>query len=66
MLENYGMFDVVGFSDGGYFGANARGPASELVRRLVISGVNIAPEGLRPEDLEELARDSDREVEDDR
>jgi pimeloyl-ACP methyl ester carboxylesterase len=26
----------------------------ELVRRLVISGVNIAPEGLNPDDLEEL------------
>jgi pimeloyl-ACP methyl ester carboxylesterase len=26
----------------------------QLVRRLVISGVNISPEGLRPEDLEDL------------
>jgi len=26
----------------------------ELVRRLVISGVNIAPEGLNADDLEEL------------
>jgi pimeloyl-ACP methyl ester carboxylesterase len=46
--------DVVGFSDGGILGLMLAIQHPELVRRLVISGVNIAPEGLRPEDLEEL------------
>jgi pimeloyl-ACP methyl ester carboxylesterase len=46
--------DVVGFSDGGILGMMLAVRHPELVRRLVISGVNIAPEGLRPEDLEEL------------
>lgn len=46
--------DVVGFSDGGILGLMLAVRYPELVRRLVISGVNIAPEGLRPEDLEEL------------
>lgn len=46
--------DVVGFSDGGILGLMLAIRHPELVRRLVISGVNIAPEGLRPEDLEEL------------
>jgi pimeloyl-ACP methyl ester carboxylesterase len=46
--------DVVGFSDGGILGLMLAVRHPELVRRLVISGVNIAPEGLRPEDLEEL------------
>jgi pimeloyl-ACP methyl ester carboxylesterase len=55
--------DVVGFSDGGILALMLAIRHPELVRRLVISGVNIAPEGLRPEDLEEL-RDS--EAEDDR
>ena len=46
--------DVVGFSDGGILALMLAVRHPELVRRLVISGVNIAPEGLRPEDLEEL------------
>jgi pimeloyl-ACP methyl ester carboxylesterase len=46
--------DVVGFSDGGILALMLAIRHPELVRRLVISGVNIAPEGLRPEDLEEL------------
>ena len=46
--------DVVGFSDGGILALMLGVRHPELVRRLVISGVNIAPEGLRPEDLEEL------------
>lgn len=46
--------DVVGFSDGGILALMLAVQHPELVRRLVISGVNIAPEGLRPEDLEEL------------
>jgi pimeloyl-ACP methyl ester carboxylesterase len=46
--------DVVGFSDGGILALMLAVRHPELVRRLVISGVNIAPEGLKPEDLEEL------------
>ena len=46
--------DMVGFSDGGILALMLAIRHPELVRRLVISGVNIAPEGLRPEDLEEL------------
>jgi pimeloyl-ACP methyl ester carboxylesterase len=38
--------DVVGFSDGGILGLMLAIQHPELVRRLVISGVNIAPEGL--------------------
>jgi pimeloyl-ACP methyl ester carboxylesterase len=46
--------DVVGFSDGGILALMLAVRHPELVHRIVISGVNIAPEGLRPEDLEEL------------
>jgi pimeloyl-ACP methyl ester carboxylesterase len=46
--------EVVGFSDGGILALMLAVRHPELVHRLVISGVNIAPEGLRPEDLEEL------------
>ena len=46
--------DVVGFSDGGILALMLAIRHPDLVRRLVISGVNIAPEGLRPDDLEEL------------
>jgi pimeloyl-ACP methyl ester carboxylesterase len=46
--------DIVGFSDGGILALMLAVRHPELVRRLVISGVNIAPEGLRPEDLEEI------------
>jgi pimeloyl-ACP methyl ester carboxylesterase len=46
--------DVVGFSDGGILALMLAVRHPELVRRLVISGVNISPEGLRPEALEEL------------
>ena len=46
--------DVVGFSDGGILALMLAVRHPELIRRVVISGVNIAPEGLRPEDLEEL------------
>ena len=46
--------DVVGFSDGGILALMLAVRHPELVRRLVISGVNIAPEGLNPDDLEEL------------
>lgn len=46
--------DIVGFSDGGILGLMLAVRHPELVRRLVISGVNIAPEGLKPDDLDEL------------
>jgi pimeloyl-ACP methyl ester carboxylesterase len=46
--------DVVGFSDGGILALMLAVRHPELVRRLVISGVNISPDGLRPEDLEDL------------
>jgi pimeloyl-ACP methyl ester carboxylesterase len=46
--------DVVGWSDGGILALMLAIRHPELVRRLVISGVNIAPDGLNPDDLEEL------------
>jgi pimeloyl-ACP methyl ester carboxylesterase len=46
--------DVMGFSDGGILALMLAVRHPELVRRLVISGANIAPEGLTPENLEEL------------
>ena len=46
--------DVVGFSDGGVLALMLALRHPELVRRVVISGVNIAPDGLNPEDLQEL------------
>ncbi len=46
--------DIVGFSDGGILALMLAIRHPELVRRLVISGVNIAPEGLNSDDLEEL------------
>jgi pimeloyl-ACP methyl ester carboxylesterase len=46
--------DVVGFSDGGILALMLAVRHPEMVRRIVISGVNISPEGLRPEDLEEM------------
>jgi pimeloyl-ACP methyl ester carboxylesterase len=46
--------DVVGFSDGGILALMLAVRHPELVRRLVISGVNVAPEGLNADDLDEL------------
>jgi pimeloyl-ACP methyl ester carboxylesterase len=46
--------DVVGFSDGGILALMLAVRHPELIHRLIISGVNISPEGLRPEDLAEL------------
>ncbi|MDP9084585.1 MAG: alpha/beta hydrolase [Pseudomonadota bacterium] len=46
--------DVMGFSDGGILALMLAVRHPELVHRLVISGVNIAPEGLNAKDLVEL------------
>ena len=46
--------DVVGFSDGGILALMLSVRHPELVRRVVVSGVNIAPDGLNPEDLDDL------------
>jgi len=46
--------DIVGFSDGGIIGLMLAARYPQLVRRLVISGVNISPEGLTDEQREEL------------
>jgi pimeloyl-ACP methyl ester carboxylesterase len=46
--------DIVGFSDGGILALMLAVRHPELVRRLVISGVNIAPEGLTDEEREDL------------
>jgi pimeloyl-ACP methyl ester carboxylesterase len=46
--------DVIGFSDGGILALMLAVRHPDLVRRLVISGVNISPEGLRTGDLNEL------------
>jgi pimeloyl-ACP methyl ester carboxylesterase len=44
----------VGFSDGGILALMLAIRYPELVRRLVVSGVNIAPDGLNADDLDEL------------
>lgn len=49
--------DVVGFSDGGILALMLAIRHPELVRRLVISGVNISPEGLVAENLVGLRAD---------
>jgi pimeloyl-ACP methyl ester carboxylesterase len=46
--------DIVGFSDGGILGLMLAVRHPRLVRRLVISGVNISPSGLTVEELEGL------------
>lgn len=46
--------DVIGFSDGGILALMLAARHPELVRRLVISGVNISPEGLTEEHREGL------------
>lgn len=46
--------DVMGFSDGGIIGLMLTARYPQLVHRLVISGVNIAPEGLTEEQRQEL------------
>ncbi len=51
---NLSHVDIVGFSDGGILALMLAVRHPDLVRRLVISGVNIAPEGLNAGDLERL------------
>ena len=46
--------DVVGFSDGGILALMLAANHPQLVRRLVVSGVNITPNGMNPDDLEDL------------
>jgi pimeloyl-ACP methyl ester carboxylesterase len=46
--------DIVGFSDGGILALMLASRHPELVHRLVISGVNVTPEGLTPEQLQGL------------
>jgi len=46
--------DVMGFSDGGILALMLAARHPELVRRLIISGVNISPEGLTDEQREGL------------
>jgi pimeloyl-ACP methyl ester carboxylesterase len=46
--------DIVGFSDGGILALMLAVRHPELVGRLVISGVNISPDGLQPENLAQL------------
>jgi pimeloyl-ACP methyl ester carboxylesterase len=46
--------DVIGFSDGGILALMLAARHPELVRRLVVSGVNIAPEGLTDEQRDGL------------
>lgn len=46
--------DVIGFSDGGILALMLAVRHPELVHRLIVSGVNIAPEGLSTEELQGL------------
>ena len=46
--------DLVGFSDGGILALMLAVRHPELVHRLVISGVNVTPEGLQPAELQGL------------
>jgi pimeloyl-ACP methyl ester carboxylesterase len=56
LLQQLGLkhVDVVGFSDGGILALMLAVRHPQLVRRLIISGVNISPEGLNADDLEDL------------
>jgi pimeloyl-ACP methyl ester carboxylesterase len=49
--------DVVGWSDGGILALMLAAHHPELVRRLVVSGANISPDGLEERDLDAMRRD---------
>lgn len=51
-----GHVDIIGFSDGGILALMLAIRHPELVRRLIVSGVNISPEGLQPDNLQTLRR----------
>jgi pimeloyl-ACP methyl ester carboxylesterase len=51
--------DVVGFSDGGIIGLMLAIRYPDLVSRVAVSGVNISPDGLIQDHLEELQAQSD-------
>ena len=53
--------DIIGFSDGGILALMLAIRHPELVHRLIVSGVNVAPEGLNPEDLEDLRSNQTKE-----
>jgi pimeloyl-ACP methyl ester carboxylesterase len=56
LLESLGAprVDVVGFSDGGILALMLAARRPELVRRVVVSGVNVTPAGFTAESLEDL------------
>jgi len=49
--------DVIGWSDGGIIGLMLAARHPELVRRLVVSGANIAPDGLEESEIAGLRED---------
>jgi pimeloyl-ACP methyl ester carboxylesterase len=56
LLQHLGLeqVDVIGFSDGGILALMLAVRHPDLVRRLVVSGANISPEGLQPDNLQML------------
>jgi pimeloyl-ACP methyl ester carboxylesterase len=56
LLQHLGLeqLDLIGFSDGGILALMLAVRHPELVRRLVVSGVNIFPEGLTADNLQAL------------
>lgn len=53
-----GPVDAVGFSDGGILALMLAAHHPRLLRRLVVSGVNISPAGLPKSDLDDMREDS--------
>jgi pimeloyl-ACP methyl ester carboxylesterase len=56
LLHQLGVqrLDVMGFSDGGILALMLAAREPALVHRMVVSGVNVAPEGLNPDDLQQM------------
>ena len=56
LLQHLGIeqADIIGFSDGGILALMLAVRHPELVRRVIVSGVNISPEGLQAENLQTL------------